>query len=242
MGLGSEPMPWRDRLPLALTLTLRDNRHGRDDLDEVAAHIAPALSARVRFETGTSENLSNLMRRLTKHGPHADTEPCPITFHYAEAAVPITRSAAGGSVDVSTLLPLADGTLRALRYGEGVRRALDIDIARHLLLVTVPSNSWEDVKRVEEYVTQRLEFAGPPDRRSIGVFFSGYRPDAANREEKIFAIRLGAVAGGWDAVYRSINSTNHVIRTLPLERASRLGVDHKVSPTGAVAGGPEGVR
>ncbi len=240
MDLGSEPMPWRDRLPLALTLTVRDNRQGRDDLDEVAAHVAPALSARVRFETGTSENLSNLMRRLTKHGPHADAEPCPITFHYAEAAVPIARSAGGGSVDLSTLLPLADGTLRALRYGESVRRALDTEIARHLLLLTVPSNNWQDVQRVEEYVNERLEFAGPPDRRCIGVFFSGYRPDPANREEKIFAIRLGAVAGGWEAVYRGIHSTNHVIRALPVERTGRLGLDHKVSPTAAVARGPEG--
>jgi hypothetical protein len=241
-GLASQPMPWRDRLPLALTLTLRDNRQGRDDLDEVAAHIAPALNARVRFETGTSENLSNLMRRLTKHGPHADSEPCPITFHYAQAAVPIARSATGATIDLSTLLPLADSTLRALRYGEGVRRALDIDIARHLLLVTVPSNSWEDVQRVEEYVTARLEFAGPPDRRTIGVFFSGYRPHPGNREENIFAIRLGAVAGGWEAVYRSINSSTHVIRTLPFERAGRVGVDHRVFPGQAVAAGPEALR
>jgi hypothetical protein len=46
------------------------------------------------------------------------------------------------------LLPLADATLRALRYGERVTRALDVDIARHLLLVCVPCNSWEDVRQV----------------------------------------------------------------------------------------------
>src|SRR5258708_8079242 len=69
MGSHSEPMPWKNRLPLALTIVLRDNRQGRDDLDEVAPHIAPAGRARVRLETGTSENVSNLMRRLTKHWP-----------------------------------------------------------------------------------------------------------------------------------------------------------------------------
>jgi hypothetical protein len=213
MGMHSEPMPWKmDRLPLALTATLRDNRQGRVDLDEVAAHIRPALNARVRFETGTSENLSNLMRRLTKHGPHADSEPCALTFHYTEAAVPISRDGTNASVDLGTLLPLADSTLRALRYGEGVIRALDVEIARHLLLITVPCNSWDDVRRVEEYVTERLQFAGPPDRRSIGVLFSGYRPDATNREERVFAIALGAVAGGWDAVYRSIRSSHQIVR------------------------------
>ena len=87
--LGSRSMPWKSSLPLSLTAFLRDNRQGRDDLDEVAAHIAPALSARVRFATGTSENLSNLMRRLTKRGPHGDSEPCPLTFHYTQAAVPV---------------------------------------------------------------------------------------------------------------------------------------------------------
>lgn len=87
----------------------RDPHWGREDLDEVAAHIGPALSARVRFETGTSENLSNLMRRLTKHGLHTDSEPCPLTFHYTQAAVPITGAAAGTSVEVSTLLPIAQG-------------------------------------------------------------------------------------------------------------------------------------
>jgi hypothetical protein len=239
MGMHWEPMPWKARLPLAVTTTLRDNRHGRDNLDEVAAHIGPALSARVRFETGTSENLSNLMRRLTKHGPHADSEPCPLTFHYSEAAVPITRTATGASVDLATLLPLADGALRALRYGEGVTRALDVEIARHLLLVTVPCNSWGDVRRVEEYVMERLEFAGPPDRRSIGVFFSGYRPDAANREEQVFAIRLGAVAGGWDAVYRGIRSSHQIVRAIPAERVNGAGHDRELADTQAVANGPE---
>src|SRR5439155_1192687 len=147
IGLHSESMPWKDKLPLALTAALRDNRQGRDDLDEVAAHIGPALSARVRFETGTSENLSNLMRRLAKHGPHADSEPCPMTFHYTQAAVPIAAAQSGPTVDLSTLLPIADGTLRALRCSEGVIRALDLDIARHLLLVTVPCHSWDDVHR-----------------------------------------------------------------------------------------------
>jgi hypothetical protein len=222
MGLHSEPMPWKNRLPLALTTLLRDNRQGRENLDEIAAHIGPALSARVRFETGTSENHSNLMRRLTKHGPHADSEPCPLAFDYAEAAVPIRSDGTRASVDVATLLPIADGTLRGLRYGEGVTRALDVDIARHLLLVTV------------------LEFAGPPDRRSIGVFFSGYRPDATNREERVFAIRLGAVAGGWDAVYRSISSSHHIVRGLSTDRVN--GTDHGrrvVARDGAVTN-PEG--
>ena len=77
MGLHSDPMPWKNQLPLALTTTLRDNRHGRESLDEVAAHIGPALSARVRFETGSSENLSNLMRSLSKHGPNSAPSHAP---------------------------------------------------------------------------------------------------------------------------------------------------------------------
>ena len=241
MGSRSEPMPWKEKLPLALTTVLRDNRQGRDNLDEVAAHIAPALSARVRFETGTSENLSNLMRRLAKHGPHADSEPCPLTFHYAEGAVPISSGATRASVDLPTLLPLADGTLRALRYGERVTRALDVDIARHLLLVSVPCNNWEDVRQVEQYVLERLEFSGPPDRRSIGVFFSGYRPDAANREERVFAIRLGAVAGGWDAVYRAINSSHHLIHGITPERTNGIANDHRLVSSDGVAAGPEAI-
>jgi hypothetical protein len=242
MGAHLEPMPWKPKLPLALTTTIRDNRQGRDDLDEVAAHIGPALSARVRFETGTSENLSNLMRRLTKHGPHADSEPCPLTFHFTDALVPIARTATGASVDMASLLPIADAALRALRYGDGVTRALDVETARHLLLVTVPSNSWDDVRQVEEYVLERLEFAGPPDRRSIGVFFSGYRPDAANREERVFAVRLGAVAGGWDAVYRSIRSSHQILRTLPVDRVNGTVLDRGLTDGEAVASGPEGLR
>jgi hypothetical protein len=242
MGSHSEPMPWKNRLPLALTTVLRDNRQGRDDLDEVAAHIAPALSARVRFETGTSENVSNLMRRLTKHGPHADSEPCPMTFHYAEAAVPINSSGGQASVDLSTLLPLADATLRALRNDERVTRALDVEIARHFLLVSVPCNNWEDVRLVEQYVLERLEFSGPPDRQSIGVFFSGYRPDPTNREECVFAIRFGAVAGGWDAVYRAINSSHHVIRRIDAERRNGPVLDRTLrSRDGVVGGGPEAI-
>jgi len=241
-GLRSDPMPWKAKLPLALTTTLRDNRQGREDLDEVAAHIGPALSARVRYETGTSENLSNLMRRLTKHGPHADSEPCPLTFHYTQAAVPIAAAQSGPTVDLSTLLPIADGTLRALRCSQGVIRALDLDIARHLLLVTVPCHSWDDVHRVEEYVMERLEFAGPPDRRSIGVFFSGYRPDAANREERVFAIRLGAVAGGWDAVYRGIRSTNHMIRSIGSERTNGTRHTPDLVEGDAIARVPDGTR
>ncbi len=89
---------------------------------------------------------------------------------------------------------------------------------------------------------ERLEFAGPPDRRSIGVFFSGYRPDAANREERVFAIRLGAVAGGWDAVYRSIRSSHHIIRAIPAERVNGAGHDHELADTEAVANSPEGTR
>ena len=241
MGSHTEPMPWKTKLPLALTTVLRDNRQGRDDLDEVAAHIAPALSARVRFETGTSENVSNLMRRLTKHGPHADSEPCPLTFHYAEAAVPISSTGMQASVDLPTLLPLADGTLRSLRYGERVTRALDVDIARHFLLVSVPCNSWEDVRQVEQYVLERLEFSGPPDRHSIGVFFSGYRPDATNREERVFAIRFGAVAGGWDAVYRAINSSHHISRSIASERTNGTVYDRKLVSRDGVAGGPEAI-
>jgi hypothetical protein len=240
MGIHTEPMPWKNKLPLALTAVLRDNRQGRDDLDEVAAHIGPALSARVRFETGTSENLSNLMRRLTKHGPHADSEPCSLTFHYAESAVPISGAGTHASVDLATLLPLADATLRALRYGEGVTRALDVDIARHLLLVSVPCNSWEDVHQVEQYVLERLEFAGPPDRQSIGVFFSGYRPDDGNREERVIAIRLGAVAGGWEAVYRTIRSSNHVVR-MATDRTNGTIHERKLVVHDGAASGPEAI-
>jgi hypothetical protein len=203
LGATSEPMPWHDTRPLALTTLLRDNRLGRDDLDEVAAHVGAALTARVRFETGTSENLSNLMRRLTKNAPHAAIEPCPLTFHFAAAAVP-TSVNDSATVPLGTLLPLADATLRALRHGENVFRALDVDIARHLLLVTLPCNDWDDVRRVEQYVLERLEFADAPDRQCVGIFFSGYRPEPSNREERIFAVKLGAVHGGWEAVNRAI--------------------------------------
>jgi hypothetical protein len=219
-GARAEAMPWKNRLPLALTVSIRDNQQGRDSLDEVAAHIAPALSARVRFETGTSENLSNLMRRLTKQSPHADSEPCPMTFHYTRSAVPVAQGARARSIDLASLLPIADATLRALRQGDGVTRALDVDIARHLVLVAVPCNDWDDVRQVEAYVRERLEFARSRDRSSIGVLFSCYTPDGANREEPLFAIRLGAVAGGWDAVYRSINSAQQVIRQFPRDRVN----------------------
>jgi hypothetical protein len=239
MGLYSEPMPWKNKLPLALTTMFRDNRQGRENLDEVAAHIGAALSARVRFETATSENQSNLLRRLTKHGPHTDAEPCPLTFHYAEGAVPITRDGTRGSIERTTLLPIADGVLRALRNADGVIHAIDANIARHLLLVTVPCSDWEDVQQVEQYVLERLEFAGPPDRQCIGVFFSGYRPDAASREERVFAIRLGAVAGGWDAVYRSIRSANYVVRSVPAERVNGAVHELKPSASDSVVSGPE---
>jgi hypothetical protein len=234
-GTHREPMPWKDHRPLALTTLLRDNRQGREDLDEVAAHIAPALSARVRFETGTSENLSNLMRRLTKHGVHADLEPCPLTFHHAGMAVPIGRSGAQPLVDVSTLLPLADATLRSLRHGNGVTRALDVDIGRHLLLVSVPCNDWDDVRRVEAYVTERLEFASAPDRQCIGVFFSGYRPDPTSREERVLAVRLGAVAGGWDAVYRAIFGSNMLAHTASPAHPNGAAHEHAFSPPDGVA-------
>jgi hypothetical protein len=233
-GVHSGALPWKARLPLALTVTVRDNRQGREDLDEVAAHIGPALSARVRFETGTSENLSNLMRRLTKHGPHADSEPCPLTFHYAHAAVPVVPGTGSAAIDLTTLLPLADATLRALRHGEGVTRALDVEIARHLVLVVAPCNDWENVRRVEEYVLERLEFAGPPDRRNIGVFFSGYRPESTNREEPLFAIRLGAVAGGWDAVYRGISSSHQLLRPLRPDRANGSTRESETVPSATV--------
>jgi hypothetical protein len=211
--LHSHALPWKANLPLALTTLLRDNRQRREDLDEVAAHIAPALNARVRYATATSENVSNLMRRLTKHGPHADSEPCPLTFHFAKTAVPVNVGAhtLGASVDRTMLMPLADATLRALRKDEGVTRALEVDIARHLVLVTVPCDSWEDVEHVEEYVRERLEFAGSPDRSCTGILFSGYRPDPSSREERILAIRLGAVAGGWDAAYRNIRNAINLV-------------------------------
>jgi hypothetical protein len=124
-------MPWKARLPLALTVTIRDNRLGRDNVDEVAAHIGPGLSTRVRFETGTSDNLSNLMRRLTKHGPHADTEPYPLTFQYTQSALPLAPGESSPSIDLTMLLPLADTTLHTLRFGQGLTRALQVDIARH---------------------------------------------------------------------------------------------------------------
>jgi hypothetical protein len=85
------------------------------------------------------------------------------------------------------------------------------------LLVSVPASDWDDVRQVEQYVRQQLQYAGPPDRRCIGVLFSGYRPDAANREERIFALRLGAVAGGWDAVYRGIGGSRHPVRSIRID-------------------------
>ena len=225
IGVREQPMPWKDQLPLALTTLVRDNRRGRDDLDEVAAHIGPALSARVRFETGTSENLSNLMRRLIKHGPHHDSEPCPVTFEYAQSAVPVISEATRARVEVSSLLPIADATLRALRFGEGVNRALDVDLGRHLILVTLPSNSWDDVRQVEQYVLERLEFSGPADRKCVGIFFSGYRPDPSNRQEHAIALRLGSVAGGWDGVFQAIVTSSHTAYTVPTDRVDGAGHD-----------------
>lgn len=218
-----ESMPWKARRPLALTILLRDNRRGRDDLDEVAAHIAAALSARVRFETGSSENLSNLMRRLTKHATLAGVEPCPLTFHYASAAVPVGREGRR-PVDLPTLLPLADATLRSVRHG-AARRALDVDMDRYLLLVTAPCNEWDDVRRMEQYVLDRLEFAGSPERQCLGVFFSGYRPDPTNREECVFAIKLGAVGGGWNGVYRAILGPQPVVPLTRLPERPRVATE-----------------
>jgi hypothetical protein len=237
----AEIMPWKDRRPLALTTVLRDNRQGRDALDEVAAHIGPALSARVRFETGTSENLSNLLRRLTKHGTHAPLEPCPLTFHHAEVAVPIGREGPRAVVDVSTLLPLADATLRALRHSDGVVRALDVDVDRHLLLVTVPCNDWADVRQTEQYVMERLEFAGPPDRQCIGVFFSGYRPDSGNREERVFAIKFGAVAGGWDAAQKAILGPQPAVHNSSERRVNGVAHERRMAVTERAVGGWEGI-
>lgn len=198
-------MPWKDDRPLAMTTLLRDNRRGRADLDEVAAHIAPALSAHGLLETGRSENMSNLMRRLAKGGAHhAELEPCPLTFHYAGMAVPVAQSDAGPPVDVATMMPVADAALRAVRHGEGVTRALDVELGRHLLLVTVPCNAWDDVRQVQAYVGDRLELVGPPDPSCIGIVFSGYRPDPDSRQERVLALKLGVVAGGWDGVYRAI--------------------------------------
>jgi hypothetical protein len=227
-GLSSHVLPWSETLPLALTTLVRDNRQGREELDEIAAHIAAALAARVRFDAGGSENLSNLLRRLTKRGPHSESEPCPLTFHYAEAAMPIASNGIGTTIDLATVLPIVDRTLRELRNGERVKHALDTDVGRHLILVTLPCNGWDDVQHAERYVLQRMEFAAPLDRNSIGIFFSGYRPDPANREERVLAIRLGAVAGGWDAVYRAIGSTRHVVK--------RVSHDNVVGRDGTLRG------
>jgi hypothetical protein len=45
------------------------------------------------------------------------------------------------------------------------------------------------------------------------VFFSGYRPDPSSREERVLAVRLGAVAGGWDAVYRAVFGSTMLAHT-----------------------------
>ena len=106
--------------------------------------------------------------------------------------------------------------------------------------MTVPCNSWQDVHQVEQYVLERLEFAGPPDRQAIGVFFSGYRPDAGNREEGVFAIRLGAVAGGWDAIYRAIKSSHHIVQsTIAAEHTNGVVRERKLPARDGVADGPE---
>ena len=67
-------------------------------------------------------------------------------------------------------------------------------------------------------------------------------PDPANREERVFAITLGAVAGGWDAVYRGIRSSHHIIRAIPAERANGNGHERDLDDTEAVANAPEGRR
>ena len=119
------------------------------------------------------------MLRLTKQGPHADTEPCPLTFQYTQSAVPLARGESSPSIDLTRLLPLADTTLRTVRFSQGLTRALQVDIA-------APAAGREAVQRLgrrstrRSVVMQRLEFTEPPDRRSIGVFFSGYRPAGTN--------------------------------------------------------------
>jgi hypothetical protein len=142
---------------------------------------------------------------------------------------------------VSTLLPLADATLRSLRHGDGVIRALNVDIGRHLLIVTVPCNDWADVRQTEQYVMERLEFAGPPDRQCIGVYFSGYRPDPGNREERVLAIKIGAVAGGWDAVYEAILGTPPIAHDSSERRVNGVAHERRIAVTDRAGGGWEGI-
>src|SRR5262249_17458180 len=145
-----------------------------------------------------------------------------------------TGTGGSSSVALPTLLPLADATLRALRHGEGVSRALDVDVARHLLLITLPCNAWADVRLVEQFVLERLEFTDAPDPQCIGIYFSGYRPDPLNREERIFAIKLGAVAGGWQAVYDAISRDADA---LPVEAPHVNGRVHQSDDAVTSAGG-----
>ena len=71
--LRSDTGPWRLTCPGGKSAAGADCPAARQRArthgpDEVAAHIAPALTARVRFETATSENLSNLLRDSPRMG------------------------------------------------------------------------------------------------------------------------------------------------------------------------------
>ena len=147
--------------------------------------------------------------------------------------MPLTGVGGTPEVDLSILLPLADAALRGLRHGDGLMRALNVDIERHLILVAVPCNSWDDVRQVEHYIEERLEFAVAPDPKCIGVFFSGYQPLPGSSEERIFAIKLGTVGGGWGSAYRAIlgpHATGAAVVASP-------NPDHEIA-NGTVRSGP----
>ena len=130
----------------------------------------------------------------------------------------------GVRVNCPTLLPLADATLRSVRHG-AARRALDVDMDRYLLLVTAPCNEWDDVRRIDDASLTVWNLQGQPERQCLGVFFSGYRPDPTNREECVFAIKLGAVGGGWNVVYRAILGPQRVVPLTRLPERPRVATE-----------------
>src|ERR671935_3261340 len=55
-----------------------------------------------------------------------------------------------------------------------------------------------------------------------------------NRQAPLFAIRVGAVAGGWDGVCRSIHSSHRLVQPLEANRVSGSRVPDELLPDAPV--------
>jgi hypothetical protein len=73
------------------------------------------------------------------------------------------------------------------------------------------------------------------------VFFSGYRPDSGNREERVFAIKFGAVAGGWDAAQKAILGPQPAVHNSSERRVNGVAHERRMAVTERAVGGWEGI-